>query len=50
MRNYGHTVRRFAEVYGTEKSTVSEQFVEASRQKPGGVDRAGSEEPGICVR
>ncbi len=32
-RNYGRTVRRFAEAYGIEKSTVSEQFVEASRRK-----------------
>lgn len=32
-RNYGRTVRRFAEAYGIEKSTVSEQFVEASRKK-----------------
>jgi len=32
-RNYGRTVRRFAEAYGIEKSAVSEQFVEASRKK-----------------
>jgi transposase-like protein len=32
-RNYGRMVRRFAEAYGIEKSTVSEQFVEASRRK-----------------
>lgn len=32
-RNYGRSVRRFAEAYGIEKSTVSEQFVEASRRK-----------------
>ena len=32
-RNYGRTVRRFAEAYGIEKSAVSEQFVEASRRK-----------------
>lgn len=33
--NYGRTVRRFAEAYGIEKSTVSEQVVEASRRKLG---------------
>jgi putative transposase len=32
-RNYGRSVRRFAEAYGIEKSVVSEQFIEASRQK-----------------
>jgi len=32
-RNYGRTVRRFAEAYGIEKSAVSEQFIEASRRK-----------------
>lgn len=32
-RNYGGTVRRFADAYGIEKSTVSEQFIEASRRK-----------------
>ena len=32
-RNYGPTVRRFAEAYGIEKSAVSEQFIEASRRK-----------------
>jgi putative transposase len=32
-RQYGPVVRRFAEAYGIEKSVVSEQFVEASRQK-----------------
>lgn len=32
-RNYGRTVRRFAEAYGIEKSAVSEHFIEASRRK-----------------
>lgn len=32
-RNYGPTVRRFAEAYGIEKSAVSEHFIEASRRK-----------------
>jgi hypothetical protein len=32
-RQYGPVIRRFAEAYGIEKSVVSEQFIEASRQK-----------------
>lgn len=32
-RNYGRTVRRFAEAYGIEKSAVSDHFIEASRKK-----------------
>lgn len=32
-RQYGPVVRRFADAYGIEKSVVSEQFIEASRQK-----------------
>lgn len=32
-RNYGRTVRRFAEAYGIEKSAVSDHFLEASRRK-----------------
>lgn len=32
-RNYGPLVKDFAEAYGVEKSTVSERFVEASREK-----------------
>ena len=32
-RNYGKAVREFSEAYGVDKSTVSERFIEASRQK-----------------
>lgn len=32
-RHYGRAVRRFAKAYGIEKSVVSEQFIEASREK-----------------
>ena len=32
-RQYGPVVRRFADAYGIEESVVSEQFIEASRQK-----------------
>lgn len=32
-RNYGRTVRRFAEAYGIGKSAVSDHFIEASRKK-----------------
>lgn len=32
-RNYGPVVREFANAYGVEKSAVSEQFIEASREK-----------------
>lgn len=32
-RNYGRTVRRFAEAYGIGKSAVSDHFIEASRRK-----------------
>lgn len=32
-RQYGRSVRRFAEAYGIEKSVVSDQFIEASRQR-----------------
>jgi len=32
-RQYGRSVRRFAEAYGIEKSVVSEQFIETSRRK-----------------
>jgi transposase-like protein len=32
-RNYGPVVRDFASAYGVEKSAVSEQFIEASREK-----------------
>jgi hypothetical protein len=30
---YGRSVRRFADAYGLEKSVVSDQFIEASREK-----------------
>ena len=32
-RKYGRAVREFAEAYGLEKSTISEHFIEASREK-----------------
>jgi putative transposase len=32
-RNYGPVVKDFASAYGVEKSAVSEQFIEASREK-----------------
>ncbi len=32
-RNYGPVVKDFANAYGVEKSTVSENFIEASREK-----------------
>jgi transposase-like protein len=32
-RNYGPVVKDFAEAYGVEKSAVSENFIEASREK-----------------
>jgi putative transposase len=32
-RNYGPVVKDFASAYGVEKSTVSENFIEASREK-----------------
>jgi putative transposase len=32
-RNYGGVVKEFREAYGVEKSAVSEQFIEASREK-----------------
>jgi putative transposase len=32
-RNYGPVVKDFADAYGVEKSTVSEAFIEASREK-----------------
>ncbi len=32
-RNYGAVVKDFSEAYGIEKSTVSENFIEASREK-----------------
>jgi len=32
-RNYGAVVQEFREAYGIEKSAVSEQFIEASREK-----------------
>lgn len=32
-RNYGKAIREFTEAYGLDKSTVSERFIEASRQK-----------------
>jgi putative transposase len=33
MRNYKEVVQQFTEAYGLEKSTISEHFIEASRQK-----------------
>ena len=32
-RNYGAVVKQFSNAYGMEKSTISEQFIEASREK-----------------
>ena len=32
-RNYGAVVQEFQQAYGIEKSAVSEQFIEASREK-----------------
>jgi putative transposase len=32
-RKYGQAVRQFSEAYGLEKSTISEHFIEASREK-----------------
>jgi putative transposase len=32
-RDYGAVVKEFSNVYGIEKSTVSENFIEASREK-----------------
>jgi hypothetical protein len=32
-RKYGEAVRQFGEVYGPEKSVISEHFIEPSRQK-----------------
>ena len=32
-RNYGKAVREFTDAYGLDKSTVSDRFIEASRQK-----------------
>jgi transposase-like protein len=32
-RNYGAVVKEFSDAYGIEKSTVSENFIEASREK-----------------
>lgn len=34
MRNYKEVLQQFADAYGLEKSTVSEHFIEASRNKP----------------
>lgn len=33
MRNYKEVVQQFTEAYGLEKSSISEHFIEASRQK-----------------
>jgi hypothetical protein len=33
LRNYGAVVKDFDEAYGIDKSAVSENFIEASRQR-----------------